>query len=166
VAKRSSGRILAQAKLARLDEKLSRSSDSSSPRREFAQLTGVSFWYFRSGETNSPRRNYQKILPVLHMQTRSKTIPTQFHTLAVSNINYTSNHAIKALPNTNHTKMSYKVSFPYLFVKNSLGRVKKLARQQNFQSGPKRTLHHSRKKKEFHDQIRNSEIIFRNSSWT
>jgi len=50
-------------------------------------MTGVSFWYFRSGETNSPRRNYQKILPVLHMQARSRTSPTQIHTPVVSNIN-------------------------------------------------------------------------------
>ena len=84
---KSPGRTLTQAKLARLDEKSSRSGESSSPRRGFAQLTGVSFWYFRLGETNSPRRNYQEILPVLHMQARSRTSPTQFHTPTVSNIN-------------------------------------------------------------------------------
>jgi len=55
--KKKTGRTLAQAKLACLDEMLSRSGDSSSPRRDFSQWQGWSSGIFaqaratRLGET-------------------------------------------------------------------------------------------------------------------
>ena len=72
------GRTLAQARLARLGEMSSRSSDPSSPRRDFAQLTGVSFWYFRSGEINSPRRNYQKSSLFCTCKLAQRCLPLNF----------------------------------------------------------------------------------------
>ena len=57
--------------------------------------------------------------------------------------------------------MSYRVSFPYLIVKNPLGRVKKLARQQNVQFILMRIYHHNRENEELQDQIRNSEVNLR-----
>jgi len=84
------GRTLAQARLARLDEMSSRSGDPSSPRRDFTQLTGVSFWYFRSGEINSPKRNYQKSSLFCTCKLAQRCLPLNFtHQQFQSSITHT-----------------------------------------------------------------------------
>jgi len=98
------GRILAQAKLSRLDESDSRLSETSSPRRDLAQRHGMSFWYFRSSESYSLRRKYQ--IPNLFSHAtvhKSSTIQsyTQLHS---SSTHTTLNHAIQSHHNDFYTK--------------------------------------------------------------
>jgi len=100
----NSGRILAQAKLSRLDESGSRSSEIGSPRRDLTQRQGMSFWCFRSGESCSLRRKYQ--IPNLFSHAtvhESSTIQsyTQLHRLSTHT---TLNYAIQSHQNDFYTK--------------------------------------------------------------
>jgi len=90
--------------LSRLDESDSRSSETSSPRRDLAQRQGISFWCFRSSERCSLRRKYQ--IPNLFSHAtiqKSSTIQsyTQLHGLSTHT---TLNHAIQSHQDDFYTK--------------------------------------------------------------
>jgi len=65
--------------LSHLDESDSRSSETSSPRRDLAQRQGMSFWCFHLGESCSLRRKYQ-IPNLFSYATVQKSITIQSYT--------------------------------------------------------------------------------------
>ena len=79
-------RVLAQARLVRLDEEISRSGDPSSPRRDLAQQSEAIPLHSRLGESHSPRQNYQVFHTVLHMQSYEIHTTIQLRIISSSNM--------------------------------------------------------------------------------